>query len=94
MDRAKTDHDVTGFLKVILGKGGRLIGATLVGDKAGEMIPIASLAIRKKMKLSDLLGIIYSYPTEAEIFQRAAMQHLRDGFKPWQGKLVKRLFLS
>ncbi len=93
IDRAKAENDLHGFLKVILDRGNRIIGATLVGDKAGEMIPVATLAIRQKLKVSAFLNMIFSYPTEAEIFKMAALKSMKDEFKPWQGKLIRALFL-
>lgn len=93
-DRAKAENDVTGFLKLIVGKKGTLIGATLVGEKAGEMIPIASLAIQQKLKPSVFMNIIFSYPTESEIFKTASLQLLRDSFKPWKANLLKKILFK
>ncbi len=92
-DRAKAESDKQGFLKLVLDKKGRVIGATLVGNKAGDMIPVASLVIAKKLKVGAFASIIYSYPTEAEIFQRAALNKMKDSFKPWMKTLIKKLFL-
>lgn len=92
-DRAMTESAKDGFLKLVLGKKGVLIGATLVADKAGDMIPVASLAIAKKMKSSALASFIYSYPTQAEIFGRAAIAKMNESFKPWMKTLIKKLFL-
>ena len=78
---------------MILGRGSRVIGATLVGDKAGEMLPVGTLAIQEKLKVSAFLKMIFAYPTEAEIFKMAALKNLREEFRPWQGKLLKSLFL-
>lgn len=93
IDRAKANNDTEGFLKLILGAGNRVIGATLVADNAGEMIPLATLAIQQKLKVSAFLKMIFAYPTEAEIFKMAALKHLREELRPWQGKLLKSLFL-
>lgn len=93
IDRAKADNDRYGFLKLILGKKGTIIGATLVGEKAGEMIPLASLAIAKKMKTSAFASIIFSYPTQAEIFQRVSFEYLKRSFKDWMKFLIKKIFL-
>ena len=93
IDRAKADNDRYGFLKLILGKKGRIIGATLVGDKAGEMIPLATLAISRKMKASVFASLIFSYPTQAEIFQRVSFEYLKRSFKDWMKKLIKKIFL-
>lgn len=93
MDRAKTDNDRIGFLKLIVDKKNRLIGATMVGEKAGEQIPIASLAIKNKMKLKEFMGIIFSYPTESEIYKFAALDAMKANFKPWQKNFIKKFFL-
>jgi pyruvate/2-oxoglutarate dehydrogenase complex dihydrolipoamide dehydrogenase (E3) component len=92
-DRAKTDSTTDGFLKLVLGKKGRLIGATLVADKAGDKIPLASLAIAQKLKSNAFTSFIFSYPTEVEVFQRAALEKMKTSFKPWMNKIIKKLFL-
>ena len=94
IDRAKTENDRIGFLKLILGNKGRIIGATLVGEKAGETIPLATFAIKKKLKVTTYLNMIFSYPTEAEIFKFAALKVLKNSFKEWQNKLIKLFFLG
>ncbi len=90
-DRACTELDTRGFLKLILGSGDRLLGASMVGGRAGDMIPMASLAIQKGMKSGDLLSIIYPYPTESEIFSSAAMVPVREKLTPGIRTLLKRL---
>lgn len=92
-DRAKIEEDRIGFLKLIINKKGRIIGATLVGDKAGEMIPLATLAIKNKQKPSAFLNMIFAYPSESEIFLFAALKVLQDNFKDWQKRLIKTIFL-
>jgi pyruvate/2-oxoglutarate dehydrogenase complex dihydrolipoamide dehydrogenase (E3) component len=93
-DRAKAEDDRDGFLKLIVSKAGRLIGATLIGEKAGEMIPAATLAIKRRLRVSVFLGLILSYPTEAEIFKAAALSDLKDSVAPWQTKLLRFFFRS
>lgn len=91
-DRAQAENDTEGFLKLIVGNRNKLIGATLVSDKAGEIMPVASLAIQQKLSPGAFLKFIFAYPSEAEIFQAASRQALRSSFKPWQAKLIKALF--
>lgn len=91
-DRAQAENDTQGFLKLIVGNRNKLIGATLVGDKAGEIMPLASLAIQQKLSPGAFLKFIFAYPSQAEIFQAASRQALRSSFKPWQAKLIKTLF--
>jgi pyruvate/2-oxoglutarate dehydrogenase complex dihydrolipoamide dehydrogenase (E3) component len=92
MDRAQAENDTTGFLKLILGKKNRIIGAAMVGNKAGEIIPLASMAIRNRMKATGFMSQIFSYPTEAEIFKFAGYAFARKSFKPWMKILVQKLF--
>jgi pyruvate/2-oxoglutarate dehydrogenase complex dihydrolipoamide dehydrogenase (E3) component len=92
-DRAQADKDTEGFLKLVLGKKNRIIGATMVGNKAGEIIPLASLAIRNKMKATVFMQQIFSYPTEAEIFKFASLAFARNSFKPWMKTIIKTLLL-
>lgn len=91
-DRAQAENDTQGFLKLIVGNRNKLIGATLVSDKAGEMMPVASLAIQQKLTPGAFMKFIFAYPSEAEIFQAASRQALRNSFKPWQAKLIKAIF--
>lgn len=93
MDRAKADDHRDGFLKLIVGNKNRVIGATVVGPKAGELVSLASLAIAKKMKITEFAGLIFPYPTESEIFKAASLELIKEDFKPWQKKLVKTIFL-
>jgi pyruvate/2-oxoglutarate dehydrogenase complex dihydrolipoamide dehydrogenase (E3) component len=93
IDRARADNDTEGFLKLILGKNNRIIGATMVGNKAGEIIPLASLAIRNKLKATTFMTQIFSYPTEAEIFKFASLALARKSFKPWMKAVIKTVLL-
>lgn len=93
IDRAITDNDLSGFLKLIINKKNVVIGATLVGNKAGEQIALATLAITQKLKLKVYLSMIFSYPTEVEIYKSVALMSLQDSFKPWHKKLIQKLFL-
>lgn len=72
-DRAVTDGDVAGFVKIIA-KGNRVLGMTIVGAHAGELLPVAGLAVAGKLSLSDLANQILPYPTRAEAIRFAAEQ--------------------
>lgn len=92
-DRARTENDTQGFLKLILGKKNRIIGATMIGNRAGEILPLSSMAIRNKMKATAFMSQIFSYPTEAEIFRFASIAAAKKSFKPWMKKAIKALLL-
>ncbi|MCK5128430.1 MAG: FAD-dependent oxidoreductase [Clostridiales bacterium] len=93
-DRAIINNDTTGYLKLVLGRRDRIIGATIVADNAGEMIPVVTLSIKKKLKPSAFLGIIFLYPTESEVLIYAALEKLLISIKDWQRKLIRLLFLG
>ncbi|MBT5855128.1 FAD-dependent oxidoreductase [bacterium] len=93
MDRAKSDDDRHGFLKCVFDRKKRLIGATLVGEKAGEMISLAAMAIQNKQKVTSFMGLIFPYPTQSEIYKFASLSVVKSGFKPWMQTLIKKIFL-
>lgn len=63
VDRARTDGDDTGFIKLIQGKNGAILGATVVNARAGEMIQEWSLGIGQRLKIGQLARSIHLYPT-------------------------------
>jgi pyruvate/2-oxoglutarate dehydrogenase complex dihydrolipoamide dehydrogenase (E3) component len=66
LDRAVTEGKTTGFTDLVLDGRGRLIGATVVGPRAGETLPELTLAIRHGMRASALAGTTHAYPTFAD----------------------------
>lgn len=71
-DRAQAEGDTIGLIKVITKKNGEILGASIVGNKAGELIDIWCLAINKKLKMKDIAGCIIPYPTRGEISKQIA----------------------
>ena len=51
---------------------GRILGATVVGEAAGEVIALWGLAIAQRLKVGALAGLTVAYPTRAEVVRRAA----------------------
>jgi pyruvate/2-oxoglutarate dehydrogenase complex dihydrolipoamide dehydrogenase (E3) component len=74
IDRAVTEGDTEGFLKLIHLPNGRLLGATIVCRRAGELADELSLALSKRLTLSDLAGAIHVYPTYDFALQQAAAE--------------------
>lgn len=72
VDRAVCDDDRDGFIKVIATRKGRIVGATVVGSRAGETITEFILAIERRMTVSDLAGPIHAYPTYSSAVQQLA----------------------
>lgn len=92
IDRAQTDGETDGFAKIITGPQGKLLGATLVGPHAGELIHEHVLALALGRKAKDLSGVIHIYPTLAQINRRVADQRLKAGLTPRAKKWLKRIF--
>ena len=71
VDRAVTDGEEDGFVKIHVEKG-RILGATIVARHAGEMIGEISVAMAAGLKLTDLSNVIHPYPTQAEAIRKCA----------------------
>lgn len=72
-DRARAERDTGGHIKIVAAKGGRILGAAIVGRQAGELISFWTLAISKGMKIQELRDVIMPYPTLSEISRRASI---------------------
>jgi pyruvate/2-oxoglutarate dehydrogenase complex dihydrolipoamide dehydrogenase (E3) component len=92
LDRARAEGETDGFARILTDRKGRLLGATLVGAHAGEAIAEYALAMAKKMKASDISGVIHVYPTFAQINRRVADQRLKASLTPGARRWIRRLF--
>jgi pyruvate/2-oxoglutarate dehydrogenase complex dihydrolipoamide dehydrogenase (E3) component len=71
-DRAQAERAIEGFIKAVVSAKGVILGATIVGRHAGELILPWVLAVRKKLKVSDMTATIAPYPTLSEVSKRVA----------------------
>jgi pyruvate/2-oxoglutarate dehydrogenase complex dihydrolipoamide dehydrogenase (E3) component len=74
-DRAQTAGERVGHIKVITTARGRILGATIVGPLAGELIAPWCLAISQKLNIRAVAGLVLPYPTLGEIGKRAAIAY-------------------
>ncbi len=75
-DRAAAEHSTDGHITLWVDtKKGRLLGAGIAAPHAGEMIPLYTLMLHRKLGLTALTGMTMAYPTLAEIGKRAAGAH-------------------
>lgn len=72
-DRARAERLTDGYLKVITSRTGKILGASMVGEQAGELIQMWSLAMQKELSIKMMATYISPYPTLSEINQRAAI---------------------
>ena len=70
IDRALTEVESSGFIKLIAHKG-KILGASLLGPHAGELIHEMVLAMKTGASLSDISATIHAYPTLAQVHRRA-----------------------
>jgi pyruvate/2-oxoglutarate dehydrogenase complex dihydrolipoamide dehydrogenase (E3) component len=71
-DRAVTDAEKDGLVKVITDRKGRILGAHVVGAQAGEIIQGFIIAKANKIPLAKLSGLLYIYPTLSELVKKTA----------------------
>jgi pyruvate/2-oxoglutarate dehydrogenase complex dihydrolipoamide dehydrogenase (E3) component len=73
LDRAIADGEAHGFVKVLTVPGrDRILGVTMVGERAGDLIAEFVLAMKHGIGLNKVLGTIHVYPTLAEASKYAA----------------------
>jgi pyruvate/2-oxoglutarate dehydrogenase complex dihydrolipoamide dehydrogenase (E3) component len=77
-DRAQTDRMVEGHVKIVTDQRGRILGATILGAQAGELIQIWSHAIAQRMNVRDMMRWIAPYPTLGEVNRKAALRFTID----------------
>ncbi len=73
-DRAIAEDKTLGEAKLIIRKG-KLLGASIIGEGAGEIIQLVSVAMSNGLNVQALTNFISPYPTRSEIVKRAASAH-------------------
>jgi pyruvate/2-oxoglutarate dehydrogenase complex dihydrolipoamide dehydrogenase (E3) component len=93
VDRAVLDGQEDGFLRVHLRQGtDRILGATLVAEHAGDMIGEIALAITAGIGLSKIGSTIHPYPTQGEVFRKAADAWRRTKLTPTARRAFRTFF--
>ncbi len=78
VDRAVAEGDTAGFTSLVLDSRGRLVGATVVGPRAGESLAELTLAVRHGMRASAVAGTTHAYPTYSDAVWNAAVATVRE----------------
>lgn len=76
-DRAIAEGKTAGEVKLVIRKG-RVIGASIAGEGAGELVQVVGIAMSNGLKVKDFTNFISPYPTRAEAVKRAASAHFQD----------------
>ncbi|HMQ56935.1 MAG TPA: FAD-dependent oxidoreductase, partial [Rhizobiaceae bacterium] len=88
-DRAQAERKTAGLIKVTTDRKGRILGASIVGANAGELINLWALAVAKKMKIGDVRGFVPPYPTLGEVSKRAATSYYAPVTRsPWIRRVI------
>ncbi len=92
VDRAITDGETQGFVKIIYRRGkDEILGATIVASHAGETISEITTAMVNKIGLSKLTSVIHPYPTQADAIKKAADAYRRTLLTPRTQKILRLL---
>lgn len=93
IDRAITDGNTTGLIKVFAKKwSGKILGATVLGAHAGEMISQYALAMKNGISLRDFADTVHPYPTYGLGSRRAADQWYIKNQSEGLVKWIQRIF--
>jgi pyruvate/2-oxoglutarate dehydrogenase complex dihydrolipoamide dehydrogenase (E3) component len=91
-DRAQTERETTGMVKVIATAKGRILGAAILGPGAGDQIMPWTLAISQRLKIGAVANLVVPYPTRGEAGKRAAGSFYTPTlFSPRTRRLVRLL---
>ncbi|RZW12863.1 MAG: FAD-containing oxidoreductase, partial [Desulfobulbaceae bacterium] len=83
VDRAIVDGETEGYVKIHVAKGkDKILGATIVGSHAGDMISEISVAMQSGMGLGSLASVIHPYPTAAEAIRQCGDAYNRERLTP------------
>jgi len=92
VDRGIVDGETDGFVKIHVKKGtDQILGATIVGSHAGDMISEITVAMQSGMGLGKLANVIHPYPTMAEAIRQCGDAYNRARLTPTVKGLFHRL---
>lgn len=77
VDRARAEDQQRGFTRLVLDAKGRIVGATIVGPRAGESLAEVVLALRQGLRARDLAAVTHAYPTYADGVWKGAIAEVQ-----------------
>jgi pyruvate/2-oxoglutarate dehydrogenase complex dihydrolipoamide dehydrogenase (E3) component len=91
-DRAQAERETRGHIKVVTSERGRILGATIVGVHAGELIVPWTLAVSQRLNIRAFAEMVMPYPTLAEIGKRAAVSYFAGSLtNPFVQRIIRAL---
>lgn len=93
VDRAVLENEEAGFAKVLTAAGrDRILGVTLVAERAGDLIHEFALAMKAGVGLKGISSTIHAYPTFAEVARKAADRYQKSRLTPRARRLFAWLY--
>lgn len=74
-DQAQAGRQSEGFIKLVSDRKGRILGVTIVGAQAAELVTPWCMAIQQGLALKDMAGFVFPSPALSEISGRATLSH-------------------
>jgi len=93
-DRAQAGLATNGLVKVAVDKKGYILGATIVGENAGDLITQWTIAINNKLKIKAMASHIVAYPSLSELNKRVAGSYFTPTLYSKKVKKVVRLLMK
>jgi len=92
LDRAITDSETTGLIKVLANRWGRILGVTILGAHAGELLGEYAVAMKNGIRLDKISSTIHPYPTFSLGNRRAADLFLMGKLTPTLARIIRWIF--
>lgn len=92
LDRAITDSETTGLIKVLANRRGRILGVSILGAHAGELIGEYAVAMKNGIRLDKVSSTIHPYPTFGMGNRRAADLFVTAKFTPAIARMIRWVF--
>lgn len=90
VDRARLDGRTEGFARAWVDRRGRVVGATVVGVGAGEVLHELALAASQGLTLGALSGMVHAYPTRSEVVRKLGDAWRRRALTPATASWIQR----
>jgi pyruvate/2-oxoglutarate dehydrogenase complex dihydrolipoamide dehydrogenase (E3) component len=90
LDRAKTEGDIAGFIKLVYRTVGEILGVTIASRGAGDMISEWIVAMDRKITVQDIANYIHVYPTYSMVSLEAAKEiRISQMLSGTRGKIIR-----
>jgi pyruvate/2-oxoglutarate dehydrogenase complex dihydrolipoamide dehydrogenase (E3) component len=93
VDRAVVEREEEGFVKILTARGGdRILGVTMVGERAGDLVHELVLAMKNGVGLRGVSATIHAYPTFAEAARKAADRAQKARLTPLAARVLAGIY--